>query len=101
MNDNKNCVDDNRLNSEPEYIEAEYKEIQENVNFTRADEERAEEKNDLLEYSRTTVALLTSCLKAWEGDDMPIGEVRHCLQNMSELKETLEKLEKILVEETR
>ena len=67
--------------------------------MTRADEERAEEKNDLLEQTRVIVALLAGCLKAWEGDDMPIGEVRHCLQNMTDLKETLEKLEKILAKE--
>ena len=102
INDNENSADDKRISAEPEYIEAEYKEVEEiheNVNFTRADEEREEEKNDLLEYSRMTVALLTSCLKAWEGDGMPLGEVRHCLQNMTDLKETLERLEKILAEE--
>ena len=102
INDNENSADDNRISAEPEYIEAEYKEveeIQENVNFTKVDEERAEEKNDLLEYSRMTVALLTRCLNDWEDSEMPIGEVRHCLQNMSELKETLEKLEEILAKE--
>ena len=90
--------------SEPEYIEAEYKEveeIQENVELTRADEEREEEKNDLLEYSRMTVDLLIRCLSDWAGDDMPIALVRACLQNMSELKETLEKLNKLLEEERK
>ena len=89
---------------EEEIIEAEYKEVpekEENVELTRDEDVREEEKNDLLEYSQMTVKLITRCLDDWEGKEMPVGEVRTCLQSMTELKETLEKLGRILEEERK